>query len=182
MKRRSQIILFTNKATASAVVIALPSPGICAHLPDSVLSLPAKLFLSLCGIGVAGCDVARAAWFDHIWDLDAGSSLEVLYDIQNAVAFSGSQVVDAKAGFVLNFFEGFYMAFCQVYHMDIVSHAGSVRSVIVISEYAKLFQLADSYLSDIWHQVVRDSVWILNDGNAVMRTNRVKVTQKHNIP
>ena len=126
VKRRSQIILFTNKATASAValsfpkqlflipirVIALPSPGICAHLPDSVLSLPAKLFLSLCGIGVAGCDVAGAACFDHLWDLDTGSGFEILYDIQNAVAFSGSQVVDAKAGFVLNFFEGFYMAFC----------------------------------------------------------------------
>ena len=76
-------------------VLALPSPGVCTHLADSVLCLPAKLFLCFGCIGVAGCDVAWAAWFDHIWDLDTGSCLKVLNDIKNTVAFSGSKVVDA---------------------------------------------------------------------------------------
>ena len=51
-------------------VLALPFPGICTHFADSVLCFPAEFFLCLGCIGIAGCDVAWTAWFDHVWDLN----------------------------------------------------------------------------------------------------------------
>ena len=76
-------------------ILALPFPGVCTHLADSVLCFPAKFSLSFGCIGVAGCDVSRAACFDHVWDLNTCSCLEVLNNVENAVAFTCSKVVNA---------------------------------------------------------------------------------------
>ena len=74
------------------------------------------------------------------------------------------------------------MTFGKIYYMDIISHAGSIRSVIVITEYAKLFQLANSNLCDVWHKVVRDTIWVLADGSALVGTDRIKITKQHYVP
>ena len=41
------------------------------------------------------------------------------------------------------------MAVRQIHHMDIVADAGSVRRIIIVSEYAYLFQLAYRHLGNI---------------------------------
>ena len=74
------------------------------------------------------------------------------------------------------------MSFCKVNYVDIISDTSSVRSIIVISKYTQLFQFSNCNLCDIWHQVVRDTIWILSDGSALMSTDRVEVTKKNYIP
>ena len=39
-----------------------------------------------------------------------------------------------------------YMTDCQIHYMDVITHAGSVRCVIVIAEYTKFLSLADRHL------------------------------------
>ena len=74
------------------------------------------------------------------------------------------------------------MAFCKVNHMNVISHASSVRSIIVIAKHAQLFQLSYGNLSDIRHQVVWNTIWIFSDSSALMSSDRVKVTKKNYIP
>ena len=74
------------------------------------------------------------------------------------------------------------MALGKVYYVDVVTDTCSIRCIVIVSEYAKLFQLAYCYLCDIWHQVVRDTIWILTDGSALMSTDRVEVTKKNYVP
>ena len=74
------------------------------------------------------------------------------------------------------------MSFCKVNYVNVISHTSSVRSIIIISEYPKFFQFTYCNLCDIWHQVVRDSVWILSDGSALVSTDRIKVTEKNYVP
>ena len=78
-------------------IVLLPSPGVFAHLFDTVLSLPAKFLLCQRSIGIAGGDIACTAGFDHVRNLHAGSCFEVLHDVQNTVAHTSSQIVDLQS-------------------------------------------------------------------------------------
>ena len=74
------------------------------------------------------------------------------------------------------------MAFGKVYYVDVVTDTCSIRCIVIVSEYAELFQFAYCNLCDVWHQVVRDTVRVLTDGSALMSTDRVEVTKKNYIP
>ena len=74
------------------------------------------------------------------------------------------------------------MAFGKIHHMDVVSHTGSVRSIIIVAEHTQFFQLAYSYLGDIGHQVIGDTVGVLSDGTALVSADGVEITQKYNVP
>ena len=66
--------------------------------------------------------------------------------------------------------------------MNIVSYTSSIRSIIIISKYTKFLQLTNSYLCDIWHKVIGDTIWILSNCSTLMCANWIKVTKNHNIP
>ena len=74
------------------------------------------------------------------------------------------------------------MAACQVYHVDVVTYAGSVRCIVVIAEYTEAFQFADRYLCYIRKQVVRDTFRIFSDHAALVCTDRVEVTKQDHVP
>ena len=82
-------------------------------------------------VRIAGCDITGAAVSDYIRNLNTGSFLKVLYDVQNAVALSGSQIVNVQAGIVFDFLQRLHMAFCQIHHMDIIPYTGSDRKSVV---------------------------------------------------
>ena len=65
----------------------------------------------------------------------AACFLECVDHIEYAVAFAGSEVVNGNAVVVSQFLDGFYMAACQVYHVDVVTYACSVRCIVVITKY-----------------------------------------------
>ena len=102
--------------------------------------------------------------------------------IQNAVAVSRAQIVNVDVRLILKFLKGLYMAVRQIHHMDIVADAGSVRRIIIVSEYAYLFQLAYRHLGNIGRQVVGDSLRILADHAAFMSAHRVEVAEQDYAP
>ena len=146
-----------------------------ACVPVSYTHLPAELFFCFGSVRVAGGDIAGAAVSDYVRDFNAGCFFEVLYDIEDAVAFAGAQVVDVEAGFVFDFLKGLYVSPGQVYYVDIISDAGSVGGVVVVAEYVKLFQLAYGNLGDVGHQVIGDAVGVLADGSALMGTDGIEI-------
>ena len=162
--------------------MGLPVPGVRTHIFDIILGFPAQFSLSLGSVGIAGCNIAGTAGFDHIGDLHACSGFKILHNIKNTVAFTGTQVIDAEAGIVLDLLQRLYMAFGKIHHMDIVSHTGSVRSIIIVAEHPQFLQLAHSHLGDIGHQIIGDTVGVLSDGTALVSADGVEITQKYNVP
>ena len=86
----------------SVRITALPSPGILAHFFEAALCCPAKLFLCLCRVSVAGGNIARTALFNHIRDFLAAGLAKCLYDIQNAVAVAITKILNGNAALILN--------------------------------------------------------------------------------
>ena len=74
----------------SVWILALPSPGICTHIFDAVFCFPAKLFLCFFRCTVAFCDIARSSRFDLVFDRMSACFFECMYNLQNAVAVSGT--------------------------------------------------------------------------------------------
>ena len=105
----------------SVWIVLLPSPGICTHILNPIFCFPAKLSLRLACIRIAGSNITGTAGLDHIRDLNAGSLFKILHYIQNTVAYTSSQVVDLKSCFLFDLLQRFYMSFCQIYYMDIVT-------------------------------------------------------------
>ena len=119
-------------------VLALPSPGILAHLFDAVLCFPTQLFFCFGRIAVAHSDVACTSRFDLVFYFMTACFFKCVNHIQYAVAMSCSQVVYTNFRFFFQFLQCFYMTYCQVYYMDVITYAGSIRSIIVITEYSQL--------------------------------------------
>ena len=71
------------------------------------------------------------------------------------------------------------MSLCEIDHINIVAYARSVRSVVIIAEYAKFFTDAYSCLREIWNQILRHTVGELADLCGGMCTDRIKVTEDY---
>ena len=74
------------------------------------------------------------------------------------------------------------MTLCQVYYMDVITYAGSVGGIIIITENTQLFQLANCHLCDVRHQVVGDTVGVLTNGTALACSDRVEVMKQEHVP
>lgn len=75
-------------------ITALPSPGILAHFLNASLGHPAQFFLRLCGVRIAGRDIAGTSGFDLIGDLHTISRLEIFHDVEHRIPLSGSQIIN----------------------------------------------------------------------------------------
>ena len=148
-----------------------------AHILDAVLSFPAQLALGLGGVGPALGDVAGAARVDDVGQLAPAGFAEGVDDVQHAVSVAGAQVADEQTGLLLQLFDGRHMAAGQVNDVDVVAHAGTVGRGVVVAKDVDFFQLADSHLGDVGHEVVGDAVGVLANEAGGMRTDGVKVAQ-----
>ena len=77
-------------------------------------------------------------------------------------------------------FHRFHMTVCQVHHMDVVAKTGSIRCGIISSEYGEIVPSPYRHLSNIWHQIVRDSLWIFTNQSALMGSNWIEITEQDN--
>ncbi|MNN98354.1 hypothetical protein D3C81_2177320 [compost metagenome] len=68
------------------------------------------------------------------------------------------------------------VAFSQIHHVDVVTHAGTIFRWIITAENTQLLQLADSNLRDVWQQIIRDAIGIFADQARLMGTDWVEVT------
>ena len=152
-------------------VILLPVPAVPAHILNAVLRFPAEFFIGLSRIRIAGVNISGTPALDDVRNFKSVCSFKGLHHVQHRVTNTGAQVKDLDAAVFLNGLQCLDMTLCQINHMDIVADAGSVRCVIVVSEYVQLLQLSNGNLRDIRHQVVRNTVRIFTDQAGSMRTD-----------
>ena len=74
------------------------------------------------------------------------------------------------------------MASCKINNVDVVTDTSSVWCIVVISEYVDALKLSNCNLSNIWKQVVRNTLWILTDQAALMSTDWIEVAKQDYIP
>mmetsp|Transcript_15260 Transcript_15260/g.44116 ORF Transcript_15260/g.44116 Transcript_15260/m.44116 type:complete len:230 (-) Transcript_15260:362-1051(-) len=74
------------------------------------------------------------------------------------------------------------MSLGKINYMDVISHAGTIRSVIIISKDAELFSPSDAHLGNKWHQIVGDSLRIFSDLSRWMSTDGVEVAKNQDVP
>ena len=66
---------------------------------------------------------------------------------------------------------------CKIDDVDVVAHARTVGSLVVIAENLESFEPADGDLGDVGDEVVRDALRVFADVAAFVRANRVEVAQ-----
>ena len=145
-----------RSVSVSVRVLALPVPGIAAHLLDAELGSPVKLFRSLRRITVTGADIPCAARLDHIRNGMAAGLAESIHHLKHGISMSGSKVENRHTFLVLQLADRIDMASGKIDYMDVVTHSGSVRCVVVIAKDTQFLQLADGNLRNIGNQIVRD--------------------------
>ena len=95
---------------------------------------------------------------------------------------AGTEVVDGQTLVLLDGLQGTYMSVGQIDHVDVVTHAGTVMGVIVITEYTQFLAHSDGRLCNVGHEVVGDAVGILANQAALMCTDGVEVAEQHDVP
>ena len=78
-------------------ICALPMPAIAHHVVDTVLGFPAEFGFGLCGIAVAGGDVAGATGLDAVGHIDAIDTGEGFYHIEDRVSMPCTNIIDSDA-------------------------------------------------------------------------------------
>ena len=74
------------------------------------------------------------------------------------------------------------MPFGQVDDMHIIAHAGAVGGIVIVAEHRQFGQPARGDATDEGHQIIGDAVRILADQRAVVRTDRVEISQHADAP
>ena len=95
---------------------------------------------------------------------------------------TSAEIVNGKSALLFDCLKSSYVTRGEVADVDIVAHTGAVRSVIIIAEYAELLALSYSHLSDIRHQIVRNTVRIFTDSARWVSADRIEIAQEHHIP
>lgn len=78
--------------------------------------------------------------------------------IQHAVTYSGAEIVGVNAGLIA-FLDCLDVSERKVYDVNVIAHARSVGSGIVVAEHAYFLALATRYLSDVGGKVVGYAPW-----------------------
>ena len=72
------------------------------------------------------------------------------------------------------------MTIRQIHYMNIITTACSIFCRIISSVNSKMISSSYCYLCDIWHQVVRNTLWIFTHSSGLMCSDWVKVTKQNN--
>src|SRR5450830_24949 len=70
----------------------------------------------------------------------------------------------------------------QVDHVDVIAHAGAVRSRVIAAIHGQLLTLAAGHLGDVGHQVVGNAVRGFTDQAAFVGTHGIEVAQQRDAP
>lgn len=149
---------------------------VITHFVDAVPRLPAKLLEGLVAGGVTRGDIARPSVGYDIRYLFAACLFKGFDGLQHADAVARPQIVGREAA-ALNFFERGQMPRRKVCDVDIVPDARAVRRGVIAAEHRQLFKPARRHLRDIGHQIVRYALGVLAYQAALVRADRVEITQ-----
>ena len=101
--------IISNELFKPIRIPLLPVPAIPDHFIDPVLSMPAKLTLSLRRVRVNDRNVAGTAVINDIRYLDAIHTFKGFYELQYAEALPRSKVVHCETTVVLDRLESFHV-------------------------------------------------------------------------
>ena len=73
------------------------------------------------------------------------------------------------------------MAFGQVDDVDVISDAGSINGLVIVSEDTEEWEFADRNLSDIWHEVIRQAIRIFAKKSGWVASDWVEVSKQADI-
>ena len=125
-------------------VILLESPCIFAHIMQITLCVPAKNLICFLRICIECWKVTCSSFADFVINLLTSCVLKCIDNIKNAVSDTCADIISIYAVWVgFKLIQCTKMSFCKVYYMNIVTNASAVLSVVIPSEYSKLWQLAD---------------------------------------
>ena len=74
------------------------------------------------------------------------------------------------------------MSFREINDVDIVADSCAVVGFVVVSENGQMIKFPRCDLRDVWHEIVRDPFRIFADKPRFVRSYRVEIAQKHDIP
>ena len=163
-------------------ILTLPVPTVTTHFFYAVLGFPTEFSFGLGWIAVAGGDVAGTAGLDGVGDFNSVDFLKSGDYVQNGIAIAGTDVIDSEAALALDGFQGADMGAGEVNDVDIVAHSCTIGGVVVVTKDAQLFTLAYSYLGDVGHQVIGDTVGILTYQAALVCADGVEVAEEYDVP
>ena len=78
--------------------------------------------------------------------------------------------------------EGGLVAFCQIHHVDVITHACAVMGGPVAAKHLQLFAAADGDLGNEGKEVVGDAQGVLSDLAAGVGTHGVEITEGCDAP
>ena len=136
-----------------------------------------------CGIGHGDGGIARSPVDEGVGDVLSAGGGEGVDHVENTGPIAAAEV----AGEVLwplieQGFEGGFVAFCQIHHVDVIAHAGAVMGGPVAAEHLELIATADSDLGDEREEVVGDAQGVFSDATAGMGAHGVEVAEGCDAP
>ena len=160
-------------------VLALPVPAVAAHILERLFSSPAEKLTGLGRVCITFCDITCAAGSDLIRNGNAVCLFKCVDHIENAVTYARTEVEYLCALVRCRVIDRASMTACKVNDMDIVAYTSAVLGFVVIAENGKTFALANGYLRNKRHEVIRDTLRVFTDETGFMRTNGIEVTKKN---
>ena len=73
------------------------------------------------------------------------------------------------------------MAFGQVDDVDVIPDTGSVDGLVIVSEDAEEWEFANRDLSDIWHEVIWEAIWIFAKKSGWVSADWVEVSKQADV-
>ena len=102
--------------------------------------------------------------------------------VQHAGALAGAEVHGLDALMLHDVFQSADVTLCKVNNVDVVSYAGAVGGVVVISENTEELSLAHSHLLDVGEEVVGYAVGILAYKAAAVSADRIEISKQSDAP
>ena len=119
--------------------LQLPVPCRAQRVFNACFRLPAQLGIGQSGVGPYLLDVAGTTGSNLIVQLHTGRSLESVNQLQYGKSATCTYVEYFHFSFLLlvqDAVDGHYVSLGQVYHVDEVADAGTVRRAVIIAKHA----------------------------------------------
>ena len=153
----------------------LPGPAVAADVFKASLGAPAQALSGLAGIGDADGGIARPTVCNHVGNGTAAGGFHGLHHLQDGLSLAAAQVEGQQLRFFLQqVVQGGTVAFGEIHHMDVVTHARPVGGGPVAAEHLQLCSAANGHLTHKGKEVVGDAQRVFANAAGRMGSNWVE--------
>lgn len=87
---------------------------------------------------------------------------------------AGAEIVGFEARFQT--LDGSEMTFCKVDNMNVITKAGAIFGIVIVTIYGEFGNFALINTHDNGHEIIGNAVWIFAEGAGRMIADRIEVT------